>query len=177
MFKIYETILSLYKERFSKSTAEFKAGFEMALLFLEIGIKKSTSYNANYQLEMLTRKQRKLVQENNFLQIQLDAYKDELNRRDLVSIKTIGNYREFILETAFGDFSIVINANKETLMAVWFMFLMKTEYHTVEECKTKFMGFLQQLKGKNLIVYKDIKTAKREVLNNDSRQNKQGSRS
>lgn len=163
MIKIYKTILSLYKEKFLNSSKEFQKGFQACLYLFKVGIEKSTSFNLQLRVEELSRRNKKLSKENTKLREEIDKYKENLNQKELFSLHP-SQFKEYVLETPYGDFRVVINASKETLMVLWYSFVRATKFSSINECKSKFLAMITGLKSKGFIAYKDLKTAKKETL-------------
>lgn len=169
MFKIYKTIQTLYVTRFKGSTKEFKAGYEMCAQFLRIGIEQSDQFSSSMRIMMLERKNKKLRQENAKLRLVEKIQSDLLGKRELINFRPTDKFKEFALDTALGAFSIVINAEREVVFTAWLHFVRGNTFKTLEECKSKFLNFLNQLAAKDIIAYKDSKTARRE-MSNDNRE-------
>lgn len=171
MLLIYKAILSLYKDEFKDASQDFKLGFEACIIMLKKGIKSTPQFNVHIQLNELEKDYKKLRAENLILKNTINNQREVLKNKSLISDNPTAKFKTYELNSNFGYFTIVINAEKETVLAAYIKFLSQTKYHSADECKSKFMTFLHKLKSKEFRVYKDMKTAKKEEIANDSRKN------
>lgn len=170
MLEIYKTISSIYKEKFQKvSTNEFKAGFGMAMELLRVGLIKQPKFNLALKLYETERALTKLKTTNEAQRKELKVLLSKLNTQALIVPKPLDIFKIYDLQVNDKEtINIIINADKETVMMLWFYFLRKTVYVTAEECKAKFIVFINGYTSKGFIIYKDIKTYNKEN-DNDSK--------
>lgn len=167
MILIYKTILSLYKEKFQKSTKEFKSGFEACMIMLQKGIKMNPNYNLHVKIYEDEIKYNRLRKENARLRQENTILRVEANKRLLVSDTHTLIFKTYEVNCDCGYFSFVVNAESETVMAIYISFMIEAKYTSIAECKAKFLDYFNKLNAKGFRIYKDMKTARKEEANYD----------
>lgn len=152
--KVFYHVESTFKE-YEDHSREFKDGFLTCLRLFDIGFRKRIDYNLRYRNHELEEENKKLKK---ILQTKYSKIKDferDLGISSLISGHPMELFREVLIETAIGNFTIVVNLDENTINACVTNFALRNTYKTPDECKSKLLQYINNKKEHGFKAYKD----------------------
>lgn len=140
--RVYYTIEEIFKTEIKSKSKEFKEGFKSCLDLLKIGCEKRTDYNKLIRIHELEIENHKLKKIISVKHNKLADLERDLGSTSLITGIATELYREFLVDTPVGNFTIVVNMDTDTMNLCLINFNQKHSFKAIDEGKSKLLGYI-----------------------------------